>query len=233
MKNFRIVIVCLLWWLILAPWGYANQIDLKIFYVNDFHGFAEPHQPTGSAAPLGGIAYLAGAVDEDNLPTIGAGANPVSLVTTTRTNDTIRVTFNTGNTANADYATVGGGYNNLSIGNYATIGGGTSNSILIASATIGGGDGNTASVNASSGTIGGGWHNTVNGNTATGTGIFALFNGCIAAATAHTSATVRTMPAQARSRRGPREAQEYGGTPSRSAAQEATSAGNAWRAGSP
>jgi 5'-nucleotidase / UDP-sugar diphosphatase len=63
MKNFRIVIVCLVLWLILAPWGYANQIDLKIFYVNDFHGFAEPHQPTGNATLLGGIAHLAGAVD--------------------------------------------------------------------------------------------------------------------------------------------------------------------------
>jgi 5'-nucleotidase / UDP-sugar diphosphatase len=63
MQSFRIALVCLLWWLILAPWGYANQVDLKIFYVNDFHGFAEPHQPTGSASPLGGIAYLAGAVD--------------------------------------------------------------------------------------------------------------------------------------------------------------------------
>lgn len=64
MKNFRIVLVCLLWWFILAPCGYANQVDLKIFYINDFHGFAEPYQPTGSASPLGGIAYLAGAVDE-------------------------------------------------------------------------------------------------------------------------------------------------------------------------
>ena len=63
MKNFRIVLVCLLWWFILAPWGYAGQVDLKIFYVNDFHGFAEPYQPTGSASPLGGIAYLAGAVE--------------------------------------------------------------------------------------------------------------------------------------------------------------------------
>ncbi len=70
MKNFRIVIVCLLWWFILTPWGYANQIDLKIFYVNDFHGFAEPYQPTGSASPLGGIAYLAGAVERAGKTTI-------------------------------------------------------------------------------------------------------------------------------------------------------------------
>ena len=63
MKKFRLALLSLLLWLILAPWGYANQVDLKILYVNDFHGFAEPYKPTGSDAPLGGIAYLAGAVD--------------------------------------------------------------------------------------------------------------------------------------------------------------------------
>jgi 5'-nucleotidase / UDP-sugar diphosphatase len=63
MKKFRLALACLLWWLVLAPWGLARQVDLKIFYVNDFHGFAEPYQPVGSASPLGGIAYLAEAVD--------------------------------------------------------------------------------------------------------------------------------------------------------------------------
>jgi hypothetical protein len=29
MKNFRIMLICLLWWLTLAPWGYANQVDRK------------------------------------------------------------------------------------------------------------------------------------------------------------------------------------------------------------
>jgi 2',3'-cyclic-nucleotide 2'-phosphodiesterase (5'-nucleotidase family) len=63
MKKFRLALLSLLILIILAPWGYANQVDLKILYVNDFHGFAEPYKPTGSDAPLGGIAYLAGAVD--------------------------------------------------------------------------------------------------------------------------------------------------------------------------
>jgi len=63
MKNFRLALVSLVLCLILAPWGYATQVDLKILYVNDFHGFAEPYKPSGSDAPLGGIAYLAGAVD--------------------------------------------------------------------------------------------------------------------------------------------------------------------------
>ncbi|MFZ2089435.1 MAG: bifunctional UDP-sugar hydrolase/5'-nucleotidase, partial [Desulfobaccales bacterium] len=40
-----------------------RQVDLSIFYVNDFHGFAEPYKPKGGDAPLGGIAYLAGAVE--------------------------------------------------------------------------------------------------------------------------------------------------------------------------
>ena len=63
MKKFRIALLSLLLLLILAPWGYADQVDLKILYVNDFHGFAEPYKPTAGDAPLGGIAYLAGAVD--------------------------------------------------------------------------------------------------------------------------------------------------------------------------
>jgi 5'-nucleotidase / UDP-sugar diphosphatase len=63
MKKYQITLLGLLLVLTLAPWGYASQVDLKILYVNDFHGFAEPYQPTGSEGPLGGIAYLAGAVD--------------------------------------------------------------------------------------------------------------------------------------------------------------------------
>ena len=63
MKKFRLALLSLLLCLILAPWSYAAQVELKIFYVNDFHSFAEPYKPIGCEAPLGGIAYLAGAVD--------------------------------------------------------------------------------------------------------------------------------------------------------------------------
>jgi 5'-nucleotidase/UDP-sugar diphosphatase len=63
MKKFRLALLSLFLCLILAPWGYAAQVDLKILYVNDFHSFAEPYKPAGSDTPLGGIAYLAGAVD--------------------------------------------------------------------------------------------------------------------------------------------------------------------------
>ena len=63
MKKLRIVLLGLLLLVILVPWSYAAQVNLKILYVNDFHGFAEPYKATANDAPLGGIAYLAGAVD--------------------------------------------------------------------------------------------------------------------------------------------------------------------------
>ncbi|MEQ8786456.1 MAG: DUF2341 domain-containing protein [Pirellulaceae bacterium] len=48
------------------------------------------------------LQFAAGATDGDNLPTIGAGVDPISLVTTSQTNDTIRVTYNTNNVVNTD-----------------------------------------------------------------------------------------------------------------------------------
>jgi 5'-nucleotidase / UDP-sugar diphosphatase len=73
MNKFRIALLSLCLWLIMAPWGYADQVDLKILYVNDFHGFAEPYKAAANEPPLGGIAYLAGAVDR-------ARGNPPSLL---------------------------------------------------------------------------------------------------------------------------------------------------------
>jgi len=63
MKNFRLALLSLVLLLILAPYGYGGQVDLKILYVNDFHSFAEPYKDSANETPLGGIAYLAGAVD--------------------------------------------------------------------------------------------------------------------------------------------------------------------------
>ncbi len=40
----------------------AEQHVIRILYVNDFHGFAEPYEPPGSDKPLGGIAFLAAEV---------------------------------------------------------------------------------------------------------------------------------------------------------------------------
>ncbi|MEW6659239.1 MAG: 5'-nucleotidase C-terminal domain-containing protein [Thermodesulfobacteriota bacterium] len=39
--------------------AYGREVSLRILYVNDFHGFAEPYQPTGSQEKLGGAASLA------------------------------------------------------------------------------------------------------------------------------------------------------------------------------
>lgn len=44
--------------------GWAGDaVQLRLLYVNDFHGFAEPYQPSGSQGKLGGIAGLAGEVN--------------------------------------------------------------------------------------------------------------------------------------------------------------------------
>ena len=53
------------------------------------------------------LTFAAGAIDADNLPSIGTGVDPLSLLTTTLTDDTIRVTFNTNNILNADGLMVG------------------------------------------------------------------------------------------------------------------------------
>jgi 2',3'-cyclic-nucleotide 2'-phosphodiesterase (5'-nucleotidase family) len=63
MKRVRVtLVVSALCFLLLAPaWGAEKAI--RILYVNDFHGFAEPHRPLGSEVKAGGIAYLAGKVN--------------------------------------------------------------------------------------------------------------------------------------------------------------------------
>ena len=63
MKNLRLTFLCLLLLLFLALPAGARAVTLRLLYVNDFHGFAEPYRPLGSTELLGGAAYLAGAVD--------------------------------------------------------------------------------------------------------------------------------------------------------------------------
>ena len=53
MKKLSIVLLGLLLLVILVPWSYADQVNLKILYVNDFHGFGEPYKATANDAPLG------------------------------------------------------------------------------------------------------------------------------------------------------------------------------------
>jgi 5'-nucleotidase/UDP-sugar diphosphatase len=63
MKKYWLAGFSLLLMIILARGAPGAPLDLQILYVNDFHGFAEPHKPFGEKRLLGGIAYLAGAVD--------------------------------------------------------------------------------------------------------------------------------------------------------------------------
>jgi 5'-nucleotidase / UDP-sugar diphosphatase len=44
--------------------GAAKQTSIRIFHLNDFHGFAEPYQPFGSLELEGGVAYLAGRLNQ-------------------------------------------------------------------------------------------------------------------------------------------------------------------------
>jgi 5'-nucleotidase/UDP-sugar diphosphatase len=43
--------------------GFAEEKQIRILHVNDFHGFAEPYKPLGSQELLGGAAYLSTAVN--------------------------------------------------------------------------------------------------------------------------------------------------------------------------
>jgi 2',3'-cyclic-nucleotide 2'-phosphodiesterase (5'-nucleotidase family) len=47
-----------------AGFGWAGEeARLRILYLNDFHGYAEPHRPVGSSEAIGGIAHLAAEVN--------------------------------------------------------------------------------------------------------------------------------------------------------------------------
>ncbi len=58
MNIFRITICALIYILLATGNGIAGTSTVRILYVNDFHGFAEPYKPQGSDDLLGGIAWL-------------------------------------------------------------------------------------------------------------------------------------------------------------------------------
>ncbi len=58
MKKWLILAVCTFSIFFLSAHIYGQSSDLRILYVNDFHGFAEAYQPLGSQELLGGAAYL-------------------------------------------------------------------------------------------------------------------------------------------------------------------------------
>lgn len=63
MKKLNVVSIIFLIIFFLTP-AHAREVNLRILYVNDFHGFAKPYQPLGSQERLGGAAYLAAAVNK-------------------------------------------------------------------------------------------------------------------------------------------------------------------------
>jgi 2',3'-cyclic-nucleotide 2'-phosphodiesterase (5'-nucleotidase family) len=59
-------LITLILFFLLMPFGYlqaGEAVQLRILYVNDFHGYAEPYRPSGSKELMGGIAYLADEVN--------------------------------------------------------------------------------------------------------------------------------------------------------------------------
>ena len=64
MKKLSVAIfIIILLVLSLAP-AQGREDSLRILYVNDFHGFAEPYKSVGSQEKVGGVAYLAASVDK-------------------------------------------------------------------------------------------------------------------------------------------------------------------------
>jgi 5'-nucleotidase / UDP-sugar diphosphatase len=63
MKHLRLSLWCLFLLIFLAAPAQGREVSLRLLYVNDFHGFAEPDKPLSSPELVGGAAYLAGAVD--------------------------------------------------------------------------------------------------------------------------------------------------------------------------
>jgi len=56
-RKFIVFITLLLFFFI--PLAFAENIEIRILHVNDFHGFAESYKPIGSEKLLGGVSYLA------------------------------------------------------------------------------------------------------------------------------------------------------------------------------
>lgn len=59
MEFFKKFILFLIFLFIFVSNLSAETIELRILYVNDFHGFANPHKSLASDKLLGGVSYLA------------------------------------------------------------------------------------------------------------------------------------------------------------------------------
>jgi len=62
MKKLSITIWILVLSILFLTPAQGREVSLRILYINDFHGFAEPYQSPGSQESLGGVAYLAAEV---------------------------------------------------------------------------------------------------------------------------------------------------------------------------
>ena len=90
----------------------------------------------GEASLEAALSFAGGATDGDNLPSMAAGTDPISLATTSRTGDTLRIRFDTGNAANSDLLTVGTHTVQVTIGTSITDPTGNSASTVAAAVTI-------------------------------------------------------------------------------------------------
>jgi len=59
LKRLFIVVSCLLLSIVCGSTLYANESEIRILYMNDFHGFAQSYKPYSSDEYAGGIACLA------------------------------------------------------------------------------------------------------------------------------------------------------------------------------
>ena len=59
MKKHFLFLLSAILLIFLTATAQAGQSVVRILYINDFHGFAEPYKPYGSDEMLGGISFLA------------------------------------------------------------------------------------------------------------------------------------------------------------------------------
>ena len=55
MKQSKIIVYVLFILIFFLPFTHAEQAEIRILHINDFHGFAEPYKPLGSDLMLGGL----------------------------------------------------------------------------------------------------------------------------------------------------------------------------------
>ncbi len=62
MKQWRILICSVLLFFLSTTFLYGQQVDIRILYINDFHGFAESYKPLGSDVGIIGFQKVVAAI---------------------------------------------------------------------------------------------------------------------------------------------------------------------------